>query len=100
MKQFHTQTLCSLQGRTKACLSVGNGGLVGGQQAAQPSGLAWGLLLGWKSWVKANAFFCLKSPFPGKRQLSSFFPALASSRPERTRTSEMPGPPVIRTGRK
>lgn len=37
---------------------------------------------------------------PGKRQLSSLFLALASSRLERSGTTEMPGPPVIRAGRK
>lgn len=103
LKQLHTQTLCSLQGRRKACLSVGTGELGERPEGAQASGLDQDPFLGWKSQVRRAKVFPLTSfqdSFPGKRQQSFLFSALASSRLERPGTTEMPGPPVIRAGRK
>ena len=76
----------------------------GGQQAAQASGLAQGPFPGWESWVRRATVSLSSKGFLGlpsrKRQLISFFAALASSRQQRPGTRGMPGPPVIRTGRK
>lgn len=106
----HTDSLFSA-GKRKACLRAGCRGLCvcvcvegGGQQAAQALGLDQGPFLGWESRVRrANVSFCPKG-FLGlpsrKRQLVSSFTAPASSRQGRTGTREMPGPLVIRAGRK
>lgn len=98
----HTDPLFSA-GRRKACVKVVGGGGGEASRGLRPGpGPGPFPELG-KPVRRAHVSFCPKG-FLGlpsrKRQLISFFAALASSRQERTGTEEMPAPLVIRTGRK